>query len=146
MLEEPSMDREVKNLFIDSNLLGRDNTTQTQKWASRSGNGRSRGGLTRKIHASGRCWSSGCFLSAGQANDMMPASWLVEGQRFERIVVDKAYDFEAFIAFIKAQDAEAVIPACRCSKPRDFDKQGYRNSKKNLIGRLFNKISIIEGS
>ncbi len=73
------------------------------------------------------------LLSAGQTNDMIPVSWLFEGHRFERIVVDKAYDFEAFIAFIKAQDAEAVIPACRCSKPRDFDKQGYKNSKRNLI-------------
>ena len=77
-------------------------------------------------------------MSAGQTNDMVPAWWLIEGQRVERVIADRAYDSEAFIAFIKAQGAEAVIPARRCSKSRDYDKGTYK--KRNLIERFFNKI------
>jgi transposase len=74
--------------------------------------GRSRGGLTTKIHAlvdalgNPARWS----LTAGQTHDVTQAEPLLEGVVAEKVVADKAYDSRALIDAIHERKAEAVIP------------------------------------
>ncbi|MEG6551725.1 IS5 family transposase [Desulfocurvibacter africanus] len=141
VLGELSKDREVKNLLIDSTYVKAHQHSSGAKGGRQpQAIGRSRGGLTSKIHASvdDIGLPVDIFLSAGQTNDKVPAWCLVEGRQVEYVVADKAYDSESLVTFIEAHGAQAVIPPRRCSKPRDYDREIYK--KRNLIERFFNKI------
>ena len=75
--------------------------------------GRSKGGLTTKIHgvvdADGRPIRLG--LTAGQANDCVPALDLLAGLEAGAILLaDKAYDTAAIRSFTDAKKAWANIP------------------------------------
>src|SRR5215207_9924901 len=77
--------------------------------------GRSRGGLTTKIHAlvdgQGRPL---CFLlTPGQAADCRQAPILLEGLSFERLIGDRAYDTNQLRDWLEEHAAEAVIPSKR---------------------------------
>src|ERR671927_1896292 len=80
--------------------------------------GRSRGGMTTKIHAVvdglGRPL---CFLlTPGQAADCRQARALLDGSSFERLIGDRGYDTDELRDRIEAHDAEAVIPSKRNRK------------------------------
>ena len=89
--------------------------------------GRSRGGLTTKIHAAvdglGRPL---CFLlTPGQAADCRQARALLEGLAFERLVGDRACDTDELRDWIEERGAEAVIPSKRNRKaPIPHDLSG----------------------
>lgn len=75
--------------------------------------GRSRGGLTSKLHLAVR--GLGCptriILTAGQAGDAPQALRLIEEQQAEAVIADTAYDTEAFRAAITAMGARVAIPS-----------------------------------
>lgn len=103
--------------------------------------GRSRGGLTTKIHmladALGRPLR--LIVTAGQVGDVTQANALLEGQSGKAVLADKAYDSNALRQTIAAMRAEAVIPSNRTRKiviPHDMD--AYRN--RNRIERCFNRL------
>ncbi len=87
--------------------------------------GRSRGGLTTKIHvvvdAIGRLIQG--RVSAGQVHDITQASALLEGVPAKCVVADKAYDAMALREQITAMPAKAVIP------PRLNRRESIRWSK-----------------
>ena len=103
--------------------------------------GRSRGGLTTKIHALvdalGRPL---CFLlTPGQAADCRQAQALLEGLSFERLIGDRAYDTDKLRDWLEEHGAEAVIPSKRNRKvPIPHDPQTYktRHRVENLFGRI----------
>ena len=103
--------------------------------------GRSRGGLTTKIHALvdalGRPL---CFLlTPGQAADWRQAQALLEGLSFERLIGDRAYDTDKLRDWLEEHGAEAVIPSKRNRKvPIPHDPQTYktRHRVENLFGRI----------
>ncbi|MFO0144941.1 MAG: transposase, partial [Betaproteobacteria bacterium] len=72
--------------------------------------GRSRGGLTTKIHAltdrGGRAVRG--ILTAGQVNDVTQALPLLGDLRPAAVIGDKAYDADALLARIKDIGARAV--------------------------------------
>src|SRR6202021_3517412 len=74
--------------------------------------GRSRGGLSTKIHMAGR--GLGCpvrfTLTAGQKGDAPQAAELIEGLPAEVVMADTAYDADHFRQAIAAKGAIAVIP------------------------------------
>lgn len=80
--------------------------------------GRSRGGLTTKIHmladALGRPLR--LIITAGQVGDVTQAKALLEGQSGSALLADKAYDSNALRGIISAIKAEAVIPSNRTRK------------------------------
>ena len=80
--------------------------------------GRSRGGLTTKIHmladALGRPLRF--IITAGQVGDVTQAPALLEGQAGGAVLADKAYDSNALRAIIADMGAEAVIPSNRTRK------------------------------
>jgi transposase len=103
--------------------------------------GRSRGGLTTKIHAVvdglGRPL---CFLlTPGQAADCRQASSLLEGLAFERLIGDRGYDTDTIRAWCAERGIEAVIPSKRSRKvPIAHDHEAYKTRHKveNLFCRI----------
>jgi transposase len=102
--------------------------------------GRSRGGLTTKIHAvvSQRGELLRFVLTAGQVNDVTQAPRLIRDGGGD-VVADRAYDSDAVIAHIEALGVKAVIPARSHRKvARTLDQETYR--KRNVIERWFGRV------
>ena len=103
--------------------------------------GRSRGGLTSKIHmladALGRPLKF--IVTAGQVGDITQAEALLDGQSGEAVLADKAYDSNALRETIAEMGAEAVIPSNRSRKVIiPHDAIAYRH--RNRIERCFNRL------
>ena len=103
--------------------------------------GRSRGGLTTKIHMA--CDGLGrplrFLLAAGQSHDVLAAPALLEGFTPRAVMADRAYDSSALRQIIAQVGAEAVIPSTRSRKtPIPHDPILYR--LRNRIERCFNKL------
>jgi transposase len=104
--------------------------------------GRSRGGLTTKIHAvvdrQGRPVRLG--LTAGQAHDAPAALALLDRLEPRTILLgDKAYDGNAIRNLIEAQGAVPNIPAKSNRKWKPcFSKTLYR--ERNQVERFFSKL------
>ncbi len=109
--------------------------------AAREGLGRSRGGLTTKVHAA--CDALGnplrFTLSAGQRHDLTQAEALLDGYEAGAVVADKGYDADWLAEQIAEAGAVVVIPpkANRVER-RDYDRNLYadRNKIERLFGRL----------
>jgi len=109
--------------------------------------GRSRGGLTTKIHAlvDGRGLPVGLHLSEGQASDCRQADPLLgavpEGSIF---LADKAYDSDAIRERIEAQGGFANIPA-KSNRKKTFAFSAFLYRYRNLIERFFGKLKHARG-
>jgi transposase len=109
--------------------------------------GKSRGGLSTKIHAAvdGLGNPVRLLLTAGQVSEHTQAEALIEGFRADFVLADlcprgyKGYDSDAFVEAIKGNGATPVIPP-RSNRitPRDYDKEIYK--ERNLVERLFQKL------
>lgn len=103
--------------------------------------GRSRGGLTTKIHLA--CDTMGkplrILLTGGQAADCRSALDLIEGQKAKAVLADKGYDSDEIRKRIRSKRMKAVIPSKR-NRRRKFkhDKELYK--ERNLIERCFGKL------
>ncbi|MDI3560481.1 IS5 family transposase [Bradyrhizobium sp. Arg816] len=105
--------------------------------------GRSRGGLTTKIHAvvDAQGLPIRLGLTAGQAHDA-PAAYRLLDRLDPRTIVlaDKAYDADGIRALIHAQNAVPNIPAKSNRKWKPcFSKRLYR--ERNLVERFFSKLN-----
>jgi transposase len=103
--------------------------------------GRSRGGLTTKIHtltdAQGRPLRF--ILTGGEAHDSTTAADLLAGRATTGVIADKAYDNNALRELIANAGAEAVIPSLSSRKIIiPHDRLAYR--LRNRIERFFNKL------
>ena len=104
--------------------------------------GRSRGGLTTKIHAV----VDACGLpirlklTEGQAHDGRSAQDMLGTVGCgDVLIADRAYDSNALRDTLAARGARAnVRPMSRRLKPPRFNKRLYR--KRNLVERFFNKL------
>jgi transposase len=104
--------------------------------------GRSRGGLTTKIHAlvDAQGLPVRLALTAGQAHDGQAADALLDRLPTRAIVLgDKAYDADRIRDLIEAQGAVPNIPAKSNRKWKPcFSKTLYRT--RNLVERFFSKL------
>jgi len=104
--------------------------------------GRSRGGLTTKIHALvdalGRPIQ--LMLSAGQAYDGHAAMHMLNAlQPGCKVLADRAYDSNAIRELITAQSANAVIPSMPQRNPTiPHNRDQYKD--RNRVERFFNKL------
>ena len=107
--------------------------------------GRSRGGLTSKIHALCATESDAVDvrITAGEAGDAPMGEEMVDSidirDGIKNAAMDKAYDSNAIRSKLEAKGIEAVIPPK--SNRLDsivYDKQRYK--ERNKVERLFNKI------
>lgn len=104
--------------------------------------GRSRGGLTTKIHAVVNEYGLPLrfLLTAGQANDAPPARTLLQGLQPSQVVLaDKAYDTDWIRDMIYDHGAIACIPP-KSNRKRyfEFDKTLYK--QRNLVERFFGRL------
>src|ERR1700722_14607881 len=103
--------------------------------------GRSRGGLSTKIHAAGDALGNPVRLigSPGQRNDIAFAHELIEGFAPDVTIADKGYDADHLCAKIAESGAQPVIPPKRNRTfKRPYDAELYK--ERNIIERFFNKL------
>ena len=105
--------------------------------------GRSRGGLTTKIHAVVDALGNPVALSLtpGQAADIAEVQPLLEDNEIEaeNCLGDKSYDGDGFVGWLEGRGTKPVIPPKANRKtPRKTDFALYR--ERNLVERFFNKI------
>ena len=100
--------------------------------------GRSRGGLSTKIHAAvdGLGHLARFRLTVGQHHDITEAENLMEGmQNLGAVIADKAFDATSLLTRIAAMKATAVIPPkANRNAFRSHDKHVYKS--QNLIERF----------
>ena len=109
--------------------------------------GRSKGGLTTKIHAvvdaDGRPIKLN--LTAGQTNDCKPALDLLTVLETDAILLaDKAYDTEAIRSLADEKKAWANIPP-RKNRNGSFVFNKWLYKQRNLVERFFNKLKNYRG-
>jgi transposase len=103
--------------------------------------GKSRGGLSTKIHAAVDALGNPVrlLLTAGQTSEYTQAEALIEGFEAGYVLADKGYDSDQFVFAIEKNHAIPVIPSKKNRKmPRDLDKTLYK--ERNLVERLFQKL------
>ena len=103
--------------------------------------GKSRGGLSTKIHAAVDALGNPVrlLLTAGQASEYGQANGLIEGFDAEYVLADKGYDSDDFIEAIAASGAEAVVPPRKSrNEQREYDRELY--NERNLVERLFQRL------
>jgi transposase len=139
----------LETVMLDATICKAQRFASGARGGAEAALGRSRGGLTTKIHAVvdglGRPL---CFLlTPGQAADCRYALALLEGLVVERLIGDRAYDTNELRDWCAEHGAEAVIPAKRNRKaPIPHDRQAYKRRHKveNLFGRIkdFTRITL----
>jgi len=126
--------------------------------------GRSRGGLTSKIHlaADSRCRLLARVTSAGQRNDSLGFEPVMADLRIRRrgpgrprtrpsrVLADKAYSSRAIRSHLRRRKIKAVIPepsdqinnrqrkGSRGGRPPGFDREAYK--ARNVVERAINKL------
>ena len=109
--------------------------------------GRSRGGLTTKIHAlvDAEGKPVRLELSPGQAADAPRAASLLEAvEPGATVLADKAYDTDGIRSLVASKQAWANIPPkANRKKTFSFSKWVYR--QRNLVERFFNRIKQMRG-
>src|SRR5690606_4021021 len=104
--------------------------------------GRSRGGLTTKIHA--RVDAKGrpvrLLISPGNHHDITCARALLDGLEPRAIVIaDKGYDADSVRSCIRDQGATPNIPN-RANRKRKYRWKKAIYRQRNLVERFFNKL------
>ncbi|MGB6506916.1 MAG: IS5 family transposase [Xanthobacteraceae bacterium] len=104
--------------------------------------GRSKGGLSTKIHALVDALGNPLdfILTPGQAHDLQGADALLPGMAAETLLADKAFDAdERVIEPLLARGKALVIPPKSNRKiQRDYDKDAYQ--ARHLIENFFCKL------
>ena len=100
--------------------------------------GRSRGGLTTKIHL--LCDALGrplrLLLTGGEKADCQSATALLENQRAGAVIADKGYDTNAIRTYLASAGMTCVIPArSHRREPIPHDLELYK--ARNRIERCF---------
>ncbi len=108
--------------------------------------GRSRGGLTTKIHAvvdaDGR--PIRLALTAGQAHDGRMAEPLLQSiSKGAILLADKAYDTNAIRAFAKQRQAWANIPA-KSNRRGSFPFSQWVYRQRNLVEHFFQQTQTVQ--
>jgi transposase len=102
--------------------------------------GRSRGGLSTKIHISVDALGNPIrlLLTAGQVHDSTQAEALIEGFPAKHVIADKAYDADRIRTYLTFR-AEAVIPSTASrTTPIAYDRHIYK--ERHLVECFFSKI------
>jgi transposase len=139
-----SREGDLEWLMIDSTIVRahqRAAGAAGKKGANAQGLGRSRGGLSTKIHAAGDALGNPVRLigSPGQRNDIAFAHELIEGFAPDVTIADKGYDADHLCTKIAESGGQPVIPPKRNRTfKRPYDAELYK--ERNIIERFFNKL------
>jgi putative transposase len=112
-----------------------------QKGADAQGLGRSRGGLSTKIHAATDALGLPVRLigTPGQRNDITLAHDRIEDMDAAALLADKGYDANHLVDAMEERGTEVVIPPKQDRKlQRIYDTDLYK--ERNKIERFFNTL------
>ncbi|HEX9967215.1 MAG TPA: IS5 family transposase [Solirubrobacterales bacterium] len=142
MFSAMSDDPDFEYLIIDSTIVRAHQHASGAKGGPRNqAIGRSRGGLTTKIHLAVR--GLGCpvrfVLTAGQTGDAPQAAALLDGQAAEAVIADTAYDADHIRATIAKMSAEAVIPSSP-SRSRKYPLDTHLYAQRHLVECCISKL------
>jgi transposase len=116
-------------------------TPQAQKGAQDQALGRSRGGLSTKVHMAVR--GLGCpvrfALTAGQRGDAPQADALIADLPADIVMADAAYDSDRLRSAIAEKGAVAVIPN-NPSRARKYPLDKHLYAQRHLIECCFSKL------
>ncbi|TKT67199.1 IS5 family transposase [Rhizobiaceae bacterium LC148] len=127
--------------LIDSSIIRAHQHAAGGKKGARHAIGRSRGGLTSKIHVvvDENRLPVRVALTSGQASDKAAAPGLLEGLPASTVVADRGYDWQHLIDLVGQRGGQAHIPTQRDRKvQRSVDPEIYR--QRNLVERFFCKL------
>ena len=138
-----AQDKSDQCLMIDSTIVRAHQQAATgrKKEGPDQALGRSRGGLTTKIHL--LCNELGkpidFLLTGGQVADCTQALALLGARQPRFVVADKGYDADAIVQHVEASGAQPVIPP-RANRTiqRAYDKTVYK--QRNRIERCFSRL------
>ena len=140
---ESLQDPDLEWLLIDSTIVRAHQHAAgaAKSDAAREKIGRSSGGNTTKIHVAVDALGNAVrmVLSPGNESDIRHAPELVAGLDAGTVVADKGYDSDAFVAELRKQGIEVVIPP-RSNRlhPREYDRYIYK--VRNEVERFINKL------
>ena len=103
--------------------------------------GRSRGGLTTKIHAvvDGLGNPVQIKLTGGNVHDMVPSYELMAGIEVDQFLADRAYDTDKLIEIAESKGSKVIIPSRKNrTVQRKIDKHLYK--ERHLVECFFAKI------
>ena len=142
IFEVLSADKDLEYLMVDGSITRvHQHGAPPKKEQAAQAVGRSRGGLSTKIHAAVDALGNPLrlLLTAGQASEYGQANALIEGFEAEYVLADKGYDSDEFVQTITATGAQAVIPPRNHRNTlREYDREVYK--ERNLVERLFQKL------
>ena len=104
--------------------------------------GRSRGGLSTKIHATVDALGNptGFHLTPGQSHDLQGADVLLKDTSGQTVIADKGYDAQARLIQPLLEKGKAVVIPSRSTnkQPREYDSHIYqaRHLVENFFARL----------
>jgi len=109
--------------------------------AEQQGLGRSRGGLSSKVHLSTDALGLPLRINVtgGHVHDMKQASTLIDGVHDTQVIADKGYDSDELVQQLQDQSCEVVIPPKQNRKhQRCYDQHAYK--ERHLIECLIGKL------
>lgn len=108
--------------------------------------GRSRGGITTKIHL--LCNVTGqpmdFIITGGNVSDIKIAPALTSRNKMKTLIADKAYGAKSFRAYLKEQRIIACIPA-KCNEKRPEAHDGKLYKKRHVIENMFKRLKDWKG-
>ena len=128
----------LETVMVDATIIKAQRFASGARGGGEEDLGRSRGGLTTKIHVLvDRRGRPVCYLlTPGQAADCRQAETLLEDVAFACLIGDRAYDTDAIRAWCAEHGIEVVIPSKRSRKtPIPHDRTRYRT--RHRIENLF---------
>ncbi|MGH8527168.1 MAG: IS5 family transposase [Gammaproteobacteria bacterium] len=134
-------DHDNEYMMIDATVVGAHQHSAGAKKNGGQAIGRSRGGLTTKIHALVDAPGNPVrlMLTPGQAHDLVCAAELIETADPGALIADKAFDADPFIDTLTQREITPVIPPKANRKTQRLcDFALY--CERNLIERFFNKL------
>ncbi|MCJ9696039.1 IS5/IS1182 family transposase [Rhizobium anhuiense] len=142
IFEAMADDPDFEYLIVDSTIIrAHQHAAGGKKGAEDQALGRSRGGLSTKIHMAVR--GLGCpvrfTLTAGQKGDAPQADALIEGLPADIIMADTAYDSNHLRNAIADKGAVAVIPN-NPSRARKYPLDKHLYAQRHLIECCFSKL------
>ncbi|WP_211204088.1 IS5 family transposase [Denitrovibrio acetiphilus] len=139
---ELSGDADLEYLMVDGSIVRvHQHGAFKKNCQNQECQGRSRGGLSTKIHASVDSHGNPVrfILTGGQESEYAQADNLIAGFSPAYVIADRGYDSNAFVSSIIQAGAVAVIPPkCNRLEQRKYDKHLYK--ERNLVERLFQRM------
>src|SRR5437868_10631656 len=143
----PALGRRRRQRVRDDRQHDRARPPAQRRGAQKSGGGdeaigRSRGGLSTKIHATVDALGNptGFALSPGQAHDLEGADALLPDLAADALIADKAFDAEERVLRPLEQAGKTAVipPKANRKQPRSYDKDLYK--ARHLIENFFAKL------